>query len=259
VIRFLAIIFLPWSPASSPAPLPRSRSSPTICGCGARRLLLCCGSQAPKGIPHAASEPRAGIVPQTVGITLRRIKALAGRGSRIRTCDLEYPKLPRYQTALYPAKVHGRETPMRAISSHRYTLLPTAATCSGATLETFCRTPAVPIRRPANQCEARKCVPPSSRTLRRHHALAWRWPAPAPAAEQDRHKRLQLSGSRAKGSDGFPGNYRYVALIFQQSEDGSLGGLQRADNSMPHIGFDSTAQYTHGGYIIYIGSLYYFR
>jgi hypothetical protein len=27
-----------------------------------------------------------------------------GRGSRIRTCDLKYPKLPRYQTALCPAK-----------------------------------------------------------------------------------------------------------------------------------------------------------
>src|SRR5580700_8035812 len=26
-----------------------------------------------------------------------------GRGSRIRTCDLKYPKLPRCQTALYPA------------------------------------------------------------------------------------------------------------------------------------------------------------
>jgi hypothetical protein len=26
-----------------------------------------------------------------------------GRGSRIRTGDLQYPKLPRYQTALYPA------------------------------------------------------------------------------------------------------------------------------------------------------------
>ena len=25
-----------------------------------------------------------------------------GRGSRIRTCDLKYPKLPRYQAALYP-------------------------------------------------------------------------------------------------------------------------------------------------------------
>ena len=25
-----------------------------------------------------------------------------GRGSRIRTCDLQYPKLPRYQAALYP-------------------------------------------------------------------------------------------------------------------------------------------------------------
>jgi hypothetical protein len=30
------------------------------------------------------------------------IKWLAGRGSRIRTCDLKYPKLPRYQAALYP-------------------------------------------------------------------------------------------------------------------------------------------------------------
>src|SRR5215467_5175247 len=43
-------------------------------------------------------------------MTLSRISGLAGRGSRIRTCDLEYPKLPRYQTALYPAKVHGRDT-----------------------------------------------------------------------------------------------------------------------------------------------------
>jgi hypothetical protein len=30
-----------------------------------------------------------------------------GRGSRIRTCDLKYPKLPRYQAALYPVR---RET-----------------------------------------------------------------------------------------------------------------------------------------------------
>src|SRR5579883_396902 len=28
----------------------------------------------------------------------------AGRGSRIRTCDLKYPKLPRYQAALYPER-----------------------------------------------------------------------------------------------------------------------------------------------------------
>jgi hypothetical protein len=27
---------------------------------------------------------------------------LAGRGTRIRTLDLQYPKLPRYQAALYP-------------------------------------------------------------------------------------------------------------------------------------------------------------
>ena len=37
-----------------------------------------------------------------------------GRGSRIRTCDLEYPKLPRYQTALYPAGAQmGDKRPMR--------------------------------------------------------------------------------------------------------------------------------------------------
>jgi hypothetical protein len=33
---------------------------------------------------------------------MRKLKPLAGRGSRIRTCDLQYPKLPRYQAALYP-------------------------------------------------------------------------------------------------------------------------------------------------------------
>src|ERR1700691_4075962 len=29
-----------------------------------------------------------------------------GRGSRIRTCDLKFPKLPRYQAALYPAETN---------------------------------------------------------------------------------------------------------------------------------------------------------
>jgi hypothetical protein len=31
-----------------------------------------------------------------------RIEAWSGRGSWIRTNDLQYPKLPRYQAALYP-------------------------------------------------------------------------------------------------------------------------------------------------------------
>lgn len=31
-----------------------------------------------------------------------RLQRAGGRGSRIRTCDLKYPKLPRYQAALYP-------------------------------------------------------------------------------------------------------------------------------------------------------------
>src|ERR1700722_15016961 len=38
-----------------------------------------------------------------VRTALRDFSSLAGRGSRIRTCDLKYPKLPRYQAALYPA------------------------------------------------------------------------------------------------------------------------------------------------------------
>ena len=33
---------------------------------------------------------------------LRDTAGLLGRGSRIRTGDLQYPKLPRYQAALYP-------------------------------------------------------------------------------------------------------------------------------------------------------------
>jgi hypothetical protein len=35
-------------------------------------------------------------------------KRRVGRGSRIRTGDLQYPKLPRYQTALYPAGSRNR-------------------------------------------------------------------------------------------------------------------------------------------------------
>ncbi len=41
------------------------------------------------------------------GVTVPKGRARdVGRGSRIRTCDLKYPKLPRYQTALYPAWRH---------------------------------------------------------------------------------------------------------------------------------------------------------
>ena len=35
-------------------------------------------------------------------LRMRDFKSLDGRGSRIRTCDLKYPKLPRYRAALYP-------------------------------------------------------------------------------------------------------------------------------------------------------------
>ncbi len=33
---------------------------------------------------------------------MNNFNSLDGRGSRIRTCDLKYPKLPRYRAALYP-------------------------------------------------------------------------------------------------------------------------------------------------------------
>jgi hypothetical protein len=36
--------------------------------------------------------------------SLGRRATPGGRGSRIRTCDLKFPKLPRYQTALYPGR-----------------------------------------------------------------------------------------------------------------------------------------------------------
>jgi hypothetical protein len=45
--------------------------------------------------------------PQNVRIAAREIKRLGGRGSWIRTNDLQYPKLPRYQAALYPDLTEG--------------------------------------------------------------------------------------------------------------------------------------------------------
>jgi hypothetical protein len=37
-----------------------------------------------------------------VRMRFSNFNGLGGRGSRIRTCDLKYPKLPRYRAALYP-------------------------------------------------------------------------------------------------------------------------------------------------------------
>ena len=45
-----------------------------------------------------AQQPRVGIA----GEKVRGINGIFGRGSWIRTNDLQYPKLPRYQAALYP-------------------------------------------------------------------------------------------------------------------------------------------------------------
>jgi hypothetical protein len=41
-------------------------------------------------------------------INLNELKYLLGRGSRIRTCDLKFPKLPRYRAALYPVAPMSR-------------------------------------------------------------------------------------------------------------------------------------------------------
>ena len=53
-------------------------------------------------------EPRVGIA----GEKVRESKAF-GRGSWIRTNDLQYPKLPRYQAALYPEHSKGNDVDTR--------------------------------------------------------------------------------------------------------------------------------------------------
>jgi hypothetical protein len=55
--------------------------------------LTSSGRRPPRARPKCCSCHRRSILWQTLR---------DGRGSRIRTCDLKYPKLPRYQAALYP-------------------------------------------------------------------------------------------------------------------------------------------------------------
>src|ERR1700692_812652 len=50
------------------------------------------------GHDGTAHEPRVSLKEEKG----KRIKGVFGRGSWIRTNDLQYPKLPRYQAALYP-------------------------------------------------------------------------------------------------------------------------------------------------------------
>jgi hypothetical protein len=50
------------------------------------------------GHDGTAYEPRVSIRKEKG----KEIKGVFGRGSWIRTNDLQYPKLPRYQAALYP-------------------------------------------------------------------------------------------------------------------------------------------------------------
>src|SRR5712692_7550319 len=45
-----------------------------------------------------------------VSLALAIQEVRRGRGSRIRTCDLKYPKLPRYQAAPYPGAARPFDT-----------------------------------------------------------------------------------------------------------------------------------------------------
>src|SRR6267154_5545986 len=47
-------------------------------------------------------EPRVRLTSESRGKDLRGFNGVFGRGSWIRTNDLQYPKLTRYQAALYP-------------------------------------------------------------------------------------------------------------------------------------------------------------
>ena len=51
---------------------------------------------------------------QTMSLRLRSNVLIFGRGSWIRTNDLQYPKLPRYQAALYPALSPGKPVDTRS-------------------------------------------------------------------------------------------------------------------------------------------------
>jgi hypothetical protein len=48
----------------------------------------------PRGISGKIEKPK-----------MREVAVFIGRGSWIRTNDLQYPKLPRYQAALYPETI----------------------------------------------------------------------------------------------------------------------------------------------------------
>src|SRR5262249_8064381 len=52
---------------------------------------------------HSGDTRRSWVFRGKARFIIQHLQSLIGRGSRIRTGDLEYPKLPRYQTALCPA------------------------------------------------------------------------------------------------------------------------------------------------------------
>ena len=59
----------------------------------------------PIGRPTAPDQRKnrvSGIASESQREKVKGIKGIFGRGSWIRTNDLQYPKLPRYQAALYP-------------------------------------------------------------------------------------------------------------------------------------------------------------
>ena len=51
--------------------------------------------------------PDWGILGRFASKKMQQVIDFIGRGSWIRTNDLQYPKLPRYQAALYPDPVLG--------------------------------------------------------------------------------------------------------------------------------------------------------
>ena len=117
-----------------------------------------------------------------------------GRGSRIRTCDLEYPKLPRYLAALCPV----------AAARTRYTVrsMPARRADTSARLEDRMRRPVA-----GSDAELRACRRPlqyrahrppgvNQRFRQRHGALGDTQNAPV-GADEDHAERCRCSSSRS--------------------------------------------------------------
>ena len=72
------------------------------------------------------------------------------------------------------------------------------------------------------------------------------------------HHMTSLSNRSGRAIDGFSANPLIRSLRFFNIRRWLAGGLQHPDNSMPSYWFRfGVTQYTQGGYIIYVGRLYY--